>query len=65
MPEWLISRSTIIALAVIGGVCSLLSSWCQSRGYLTEQQATYLGKISYTCMGVSMILFVAAGLLGG
>ena len=64
MPHWLFDRSTVIALAVLGGVFSIITSVCLSKGWITEQQAKLLNKAAYACMGVSMFLFVGAGLLG-
>ena len=64
MPDWLFERSTVIGLAVLGGVFSILASLCQSRGWLTEQQCKTLNKVAYAFMGASMVLFIFAGLLG-
>lgn len=64
MPDWLFSRPTIITLAVIGGLFSLLASWCQSRGVLSEQSAAWLNKASYAFMFTSMVLFIVVGLFG-
>jgi len=64
MPDWLFSRSTIIVLAVVGGVVSALTSWCRARGILSEPQITLLNKIAYAFMGASMILFVGVGFFG-
>ena len=63
MPDWLLNRSTIIALAVIGGVISLAASLCRSRGILSEQQIVWLYKGAYAFMGASMILFIVVGFL--
>lgn len=64
MPDWLLSRPTIIGLAVIGGLLSMLASWCKSRGVLPENQLNWLNKASYGFMTVSIILFITAGLIG-
>ncbi len=64
MPDWLLNRSTVIALAIIGGLISLVASLCRSRGILSEQQITWLNKSAYAFMGVSMILFIVAGFFG-
>jgi len=64
MPDWLLSRSTIIALAVIGGVISVVASQCQSRGFLSEQHVIWLNKTAYTFMGISMVLFIVVGFFG-
>lgn len=64
MPDWLLTRPTIIGLAVIGGVLSMLASWCQSREMLPERQVKWLNKAAYTFMTVSIVLFITAGLIG-
>jgi len=61
MPDWLLTRPTIITLAIVGAVISMLGSWCHSRGMLTEQHVYWLNKLSYACMIVSIILFIGAG----
>jgi peptidoglycan/LPS O-acetylase OafA/YrhL len=62
MPDWLLDRTTVIGLAVLGGVCSMLASWCQSREALAVPFAVWLGKASYVFMAVSIILFIGAGM---
>ena len=62
MPDWLLGRPLIIALALIGGAISLLISWNKSRRMLTKEQIHWLNKASYAFMGASIILFVVAGL---
>jgi H+/Cl- antiporter ClcA len=64
MPDWLLNRPLIIGLAITGGVLSMLVSWCQSRAILSERLVIWLNKASYGFMTVSIILFIAAGLLG-
>lgn len=64
MIEWLLNRGTIISLAVLGGACSLLASWCSSRNLLSEQYVVRLSQAAYLLMAVSMILFIAAGVFG-
>jgi len=64
MPDWLFGRPTIIALAVIGGVLSLLASWCHSRGILSPEQTVWLNKTAYAFMIASMILFISVGFFG-
>ena len=64
MPEWLLDRVTVIGLAVIGGVLSVLASWCGSRNLISAQSAMRLNQAAYAFMAASMILFILAGLLG-
>jgi len=64
MPEWLLDRVTVISLAVIGGVLSVLASWCGSRELISAQTAMRLNRAAYVFMAASMTLFIAAGLFG-
>lgn len=64
MPDWLFERSTVIALALIGGAFSLLGSWGSSKGWISTQQLHWMNRAAYAFMGASMVLFVLAGLLG-
>jgi len=64
MPDWLLDRTTIIGLAILGGACSMLASWCQSRETIAAPLAVWFGKASYLFMAVSIILFVGAGMFG-
>ena len=65
MLDLLLQRSTVITLAVIGGMLSLLVSWLTPKTILSENQLKLLNKAAYGFMGVSMLLFITAGLLGG
>jgi len=60
--EFFLQRSTVIALAITGGILSIIVSWCSTRGLLSEKGLKLLNKAAYTFMAVSMLLFVAAGL---
>jgi len=64
MPDWLFDRTTVIALAIAGGVLSLLASWSHSTGRVTQQQHKLLNRAAYAFMAVSMVLFICAGLFG-
>ena len=64
MIEWLLSRAVIVGLAIVGGILSLLASWIRSKGGQSVQTAEWLGKVSYVFMGISIALFVVAGVVG-
>lgn len=64
MMEFFLSRSTVITLAIIGGVVSMLATWCQTTGKVSEQTIWWMNRAAYVFMGVSIILFIGAGLLG-
>jgi membrane protein insertase Oxa1/YidC/SpoIIIJ len=62
--DFILSRETVITLAIIGGVFSMIVSWCRKNGKASEQVIKWMNKISYICMSVSIFLFIAAGLFG-
>ena len=62
MLEVLLQRSTVVSLAVIGGLLSLCVTVLASRGTLSENAIKNLNKVAYGFMGLSMLLFIAAGL---
>lgn len=63
MLEFLLERSTVITLAVIGGVLSLLVSGLTGRETLSPKILNVINKASYLFMMVSVVLFIAAGLI--
>ena len=60
----LLDRRVVIALAVAGGVLSVLASVLQMRGRVGPRGARNLNYAGYAFMGVSMLLFSLAGLTG-
>ena len=64
MLDLFLNRTTVVGLAIIGGVLSLLASWCQSRGSVSEQKIKWLNKAAYVFMAASIMLFISAGLFG-
>jgi len=62
MLEVLLQRSTVVSLAIIGGILSLCVTVLASRGALSENAIKNLNKVAYGFMGLSMLLFIAAGL---
>jgi hypothetical protein len=62
--ELLLSRTVIVALAVLGALLSTAASILRSRGLMGERGARILNYAGYGSMGVSMLLFVLAGLRG-
>lgn len=64
MLDLILNRTTVIGLAVIGGVLSLLAAWLRSKGEKTAQYVKWLDKASYAFMAVSIILFIGAGMFG-
>ena len=64
MVDLFLNRTTVVGLAIIGGFFSMLASWCQSRGSISEQTVKRLNKAAYVFMAVSIFLFISAGLFG-
>ena len=64
MIELLLNRTTVITLAIIGGLISLLFSWCKSKNMLTEDKLKLLNITAYVITGISIVLFIATGLFG-
>ena len=64
MLDLLLQRSTVVTLAIIGGALSLAISVLSARGALSVSAIKHLNKVAYVFMGLSMILFIAAGLAG-
>jgi hypothetical protein len=62
MLELLLQRTTVVTLAVIGGVLSLAVTTLSARGTLSAVVIKRLNMASYVFMGSSMLLFIVAGL---
>lgn len=65
MLEWVASRAVVIALAVLGGVVSLVASALHSRGLVGEEKARFLSHLGYGFMWASIVLFIVAGFRAG
>ena len=64
MLELLLSRPAVVAFAVLGALLSTAASTLQVKGMLSERNARYMNYAGYGAMGVSMLLFALAGMLG-
>jgi hypothetical protein len=62
--ELLLSKPAVVALAVIGALLAVCASALRAGGKLNDAQARRLNLAGYVAMGVSMLLFVLAGLRG-
>lgn len=62
MIDFLLSRPVVIALAVLGAVLAGAASVLQAR--IGPAQAKRLNLAGYGAMGLSMLLFIVAGLRG-
>lgn len=61
MIDWLFSRTTVVSLAVLGGVFAVLASSCKAGGDASKPYVRWLNIISYVFMAASMILFIGVG----
>lgn len=62
MLDLLLQRSTVVTLALVGGILSITVSVLSARGLLSEPLLKRLNQASYVFMGLSMFLFIVAGL---
>jgi predicted membrane channel-forming protein YqfA (hemolysin III family) len=60
--EWLLARPTVIGLAVIGGVLSVLAMMLRKRA--GDKIARHLDVAGYVFMGTSILLFIIVGFRG-
>jgi len=60
--ELLLTKPVVITLAVLGAILSTSASFLQTRGYVSEKAGRALNWAGYGVMGISMLLFVLAGL---
>jgi predicted membrane channel-forming protein YqfA (hemolysin III family) len=61
--EWLLARPTVIGLAVIGGVLSVLAMLLRKREG-AQEMARQLDIAGYVFMGTSILLFIVVGFRG-
>jgi predicted membrane channel-forming protein YqfA (hemolysin III family) len=59
--DWLVTRETVITLAVLGAVASTAASALQVRNKISAARARQLNIVGYVLMGISMLLFIIAG----
>lgn len=65
MPDWLVSRSTVVILAVIGALVALAASFLRARGWGRPEHLAALNRAGYGCMWASVALFIYAGFRSG
>jgi len=59
--DWLLTRETVIALAILAAVLSVASSVLQVKHVISVARAKQLNVAGYVLMGVSMLLFIIIG----
>lgn len=62
--EWLLHRSVVVGIAVVGGILSLFALLLQRQRHGSDKLVQKLNLLSYVFMGASMLLFIIAGLRG-
>lgn len=60
--ELLLTKPVVVALAILGALLSSAASFLQTRGRVSAKTGNALNYAGYGVMGVSMLLFVLAGL---
>jgi hypothetical protein len=55
---WLVSQQTVVGLAILGGLASLLAMVLGMRGRTRRAVLDRLNRIAYILMGASIVLFV-------
>ena len=60
--DWILSRETMIAMAVLGAAASVLATLPRIR---SAGLARTLNAAGYALMGASMLLFIVAGFRSG
>ncbi len=60
--EVLLTKTAVVALAILGAILSSLASFLQTRGRISARGGRALNYAGYACMGISMVLFALAGL---
>ena len=59
--DWLLTRETVITLAILAAVLSVASSVLQVKQVISVTRAKQLNVAGYVLMGVSMLLFIIIG----
>ena len=59
--DWLLTRETVIILAVLGAIPSVAASVLEARGAIGPLRARQFNLAGYTLMGISMALFIVVG----
>ena len=59
--DWLLTRETVITLAILAAVLSVAASVLQVKHVIGAARARQLNLAGYVLMGVSMLLFIIVG----
>jgi hypothetical protein len=61
--EWVLTRPSVITLAVVGGLCSLIATFLRKRQG-QERMAAKMDAAAYVFMGLSILIFIIIGVRG-
>jgi predicted membrane channel-forming protein YqfA (hemolysin III family) len=61
--EWVLTRPSVITLAVVGGVFSLIGTVLRKRQG-QERTAAKMDTAAYVFMGLSILIFIIIGVRG-
>ena len=59
--DWLLTRETVITIAILAAVLSVAASVLQVKQIIGAARARQLNLAGYALMGVSMLLFIIVG----
>jgi hypothetical protein len=59
--DWLLTRETVITLAILAAILSVAASVLQAKQRIGPTRAKQLNAAGYALMGVSMLLFIIVG----
>jgi len=59
--DWVLTRETVIVLAVLGAIASVAASILQLSGRMDSGRAKQLNTAGYGFMAASMLLYVVVG----
>ena len=59
--DWLLTRETVITLAILAAALSVAASVLQVKQIIGAARARQLNLAGYALMGVSMLLFIIIG----
>lgn len=61
IPEWIFTRATVVTLAIVGAVISVVASSLKLRGSISDERVKQINRVGYGFMWVSVALFIIAG----
>ena len=62
--EWLLSRTVVVGLAVLGGIFAVIASVSKTRPGSSPSRVRQWNMLAYIFMGASVLLFIIVGFPG-